>query len=98
MLLALYPPARYFNTILKRSWRAKLFLATDSRQNLSLHELWHSPSSDLRLGRFRGTGVIAFEAVAILDCGRTNTAANGNLAGEILRSLSNGSGLGTQAK
>ena len=52
----------------------------------------------MRLGRFRGTRVIAFEAVAILDCGRTNTAANGNLAGEILRSLSERSGLGTQAK
>ena len=88
----------FLDTILKRSWRAKFFLATDCRQNLSLHELWHSPSSDLRLGRFRGTRVIAFEAVAILDCGRTNTAANGNLASEILRSLSYRSGLGTQAK
>ena len=52
----------------------------------------------MRLGRFRGTRGIAFEVVAILNCGRTNTAANGNLAGEILRSLSERSGLGTQAK
>ena len=88
----------FLDTILKRSWRAKFFLATDCLQNLNLHELWHSPSSDLRLGRFRGTRVVALEGVAILDCGRTNTAANGNLASEILRSLSYRSGLGTQAK
>ena len=77
---------------------AKLFLATDSRQNLRLHEWCHSPSSELCLGRFRGTSVKAFEAVAIKDCGRTNTADNGNLAGGILRSLSDRSGVGTQAK